>query len=320
MLISCLERVRSVVSRAAKFAVLGGFAALAIAANPAAAQSADLVVNQADSPDPGPAGGVFTYTIRVDNNGPDAAVGVNFADTLPPGSTFVGVATTQGTCSPPAAGVVNCALGGSRVPRQRDGDHPGHPAHAWRLHEHRVGDVGHDRSQHVEQPQRHRSDDGAERHRHGAGRRQPGRTGQRRHRLQLRADGDQQRPAGGGVADDRVRGSRGRVRHVRADRHRLGVRAGGGLPAVRGADHHLHAQHVARVRRERAEPDGPRRRQRRRFRHRCVHREFAAARRQFVEQHGHGDHDRQQRLLGRLDHEDRGTSRRSASAATSRTR
>ncbi len=111
MLISCLERVRSVVSRAAKFAVLGGFAALAIAANPAAAQSADLVVNQADSPDPGPAGGVFTYTIRVDNNGPDAAVGVNFADTLPPGSTFVGVATTQGTCSPPAAGVVNCALG-----------------------------------------------------------------------------------------------------------------------------------------------------------------------------------------------------------------
>jgi len=115
MMNSCLERVRSVVSRAAKLAVLGGFAALAIAAHPASAQpaqSADLVVNQADSPDPGPAGGVFTYTIRVDNNGPDAAVGVNFADTLPPGSTFVGVTTTQGTCNPPAAGVVNCALGG----------------------------------------------------------------------------------------------------------------------------------------------------------------------------------------------------------------
>ena len=112
MSISCLEHVRSVASRAAKFAVLGGFAALAIAANPASAQSADLVVNQADSPDPGPAGGVFTYTIRVDNNGPDAAVGVNFADTLPPGSTFVGVTTTQGTCNPPAGGVVNCALGG----------------------------------------------------------------------------------------------------------------------------------------------------------------------------------------------------------------
>ncbi|MCC7217075.1 MAG: DUF11 domain-containing protein [Burkholderiales bacterium] len=80
-------------------------------ANPAFAQSADLVVNQADSPDPGPAGGVFTYTIRVDNNGPDTATGIDFADTLPPGSTFVGVTTTQGTCSPPVGGVVNCALG-----------------------------------------------------------------------------------------------------------------------------------------------------------------------------------------------------------------
>ncbi|MFO1316169.1 MAG: hypothetical protein U1F58_11255 [Burkholderiales bacterium] len=87
------------------------FAGFALASAPAAAQSADLVVNQADSPDPGPAGGVFTYTIRVDNNGPDTATGINFADTLPPGSTFVGVTTTQGTCSPPAGGVVNCALG-----------------------------------------------------------------------------------------------------------------------------------------------------------------------------------------------------------------
>ena len=186
----------------------------------------------------------------------------------------------------PSRASSNCALGDLAYLANATVTHPGHPADAWRLHEHRVGDVGHDRSQHVEQPQRHRSDDGAERHRHGAGRRQPGRTGQRRHRLQLRADGDQQRPAGGGVADDRVRGSRGRVRHVRADRHRLGVRAGGGLPAVRGADDHLHAQHVARVRRERAEPDGPRGRQRRRFRHRRVHREFAAARRQLGEQHG----------------------------------
>ena len=112
MSISCSARARSIVSRAAKFAVLGCFAALAIAANPASAQSADLVVNQADNPDPGPAGGVFTYTIRVDNNGPDATAGVNFADTLPPGSTFVGVATTQGTCNPPSGGIVNCALGG----------------------------------------------------------------------------------------------------------------------------------------------------------------------------------------------------------------
>ena len=84
---------------------------LAAFALPAHAQFADLVVNQADSPDPGPAGGVFTYTIRVDNNGPNPAIGVAFADTLPPGSTYVGAGTTQGTCGAPVAGVVTCALG-----------------------------------------------------------------------------------------------------------------------------------------------------------------------------------------------------------------
>ena len=108
---SCFARAGALVSRWTKFAAAAGFAALAAAASPAYAQSADLVVNQADSPDPGPAGGVFTYTIRVDNNGPDTSTGISFANTLPPGSTFVGVATTQGTCNPPVAGVVNCDLG-----------------------------------------------------------------------------------------------------------------------------------------------------------------------------------------------------------------
>ncbi|MGI8894514.1 MAG: DUF11 domain-containing protein, partial [Casimicrobiaceae bacterium] len=79
-------------------------------AAPAQAQSADLVINHSDSPDPGPAGGVFTYTVRVDNNGPDAAIGVGLSDTLPPGATFVGVATTQGGCSQ-AGGIVSCTLG-----------------------------------------------------------------------------------------------------------------------------------------------------------------------------------------------------------------
>ena len=77
----------------------------------ALAQSADLVVNHADTPDPGPAGGVFTYTVRVDNNGPNSAVGVTLADTLPVGSTFVDVTTTAGTCNAPVGGIVNCALG-----------------------------------------------------------------------------------------------------------------------------------------------------------------------------------------------------------------
>ena len=83
---------------------------LIVAAVPAQAQLADLVVNQADSPDPGPAGGVFTYTIRIDNNGPSDATGVTLTNTLPPGSTFVGVSATQGSCTL-GGGSANCALG-----------------------------------------------------------------------------------------------------------------------------------------------------------------------------------------------------------------
>ena len=75
------------------------------------AQSADLVVNQSDSPDPGPAGGVYTYTIRVDNNGPDTAPGVSLCRHAAARLHVRQRCPTQGTCNPPAAGVVNCALG-----------------------------------------------------------------------------------------------------------------------------------------------------------------------------------------------------------------
>jgi uncharacterized repeat protein (TIGR01451 family) len=93
-------------------AFMGALCAFAAAvALPAHAQQADLVINQSDSPDPGPAGGVFTYTIRVDNNGPDAATAVSFSGTLPAGAAFVSVAQTQGACSQ-AAGIVTCTLGG----------------------------------------------------------------------------------------------------------------------------------------------------------------------------------------------------------------
>lgn len=96
---------RSVASRFRWLLLAGG-----LFAGAAMAQSADLVVNHADSPDPGPAGGIFTYTLRIDNNGPNGATGVTLTDTLPAGSTFVDVATTAGSCSQ-AAGVVNCTLG-----------------------------------------------------------------------------------------------------------------------------------------------------------------------------------------------------------------
>ncbi len=94
-----------------RLGALAAFVTFSVIAATASAQQADLVVNQADSPDPGPAGGVFTYTIRVDNNGPDASIGITLTDTLPPGSTFVGAATTQGSCGAPVAGVLTCSLG-----------------------------------------------------------------------------------------------------------------------------------------------------------------------------------------------------------------
>lgn len=86
------------------------FLATGLLAGAALAQSADLVVNHSDSPDPAPAGGIVTYTLRIDNNGPDTAVGATLADTLPTGSVFVDVNTTAGTCNQ-ASGVVNCTIG-----------------------------------------------------------------------------------------------------------------------------------------------------------------------------------------------------------------
>lgn len=102
---SAPSAARSVVRRFRWLLLAGG-----LFAGAAMAQSADLVVNHADSPDPGPAGGIFTYTLRIDNNGPNGATGVTLTDTLPTGSTFVDVATTAGSCGE-AAGVVSCTLG-----------------------------------------------------------------------------------------------------------------------------------------------------------------------------------------------------------------
>ncbi|WP_298213902.1 IPTL-CTERM sorting domain-containing protein [Acidovorax sp.] len=86
------------------------FLATGLLAGAALAQSADLVVNHSDSPDPAPAGGIVTYTLRIDNNGPNTAVGATLTDTLPSGSVFIDVSTTAGTCNQ-AGGVVDCAIG-----------------------------------------------------------------------------------------------------------------------------------------------------------------------------------------------------------------
>ena len=79
----------------------------------AAAQSADLVVTKADSPDPVAPGGNLTYTITVTNNGPDPADNAFWSDTLPAETTFVSLASPGGwSCSMPAVGAggtVSCS-------------------------------------------------------------------------------------------------------------------------------------------------------------------------------------------------------------------
>jgi uncharacterized repeat protein (TIGR01451 family) len=52
-------------------------------------------------------GGEITYSIQVKNNGPERAGGVVLADALPPGTTLVAAAASQGTCG----GTVSCSLG-----------------------------------------------------------------------------------------------------------------------------------------------------------------------------------------------------------------
>ncbi len=76
------------------------------------APAADLSVTKTDSPDPVKAGQNVTYTITVQNNGPDAATGVTLTDQLPRNAGYGSTSTTQGTCSlKPDKTAVTCNLG-----------------------------------------------------------------------------------------------------------------------------------------------------------------------------------------------------------------
>jgi len=75
----------------------------------AVSASADLSITLTDAPDPVAVGGTLTYTATITNNGPDAASGVAFTDTLP-AVTFVSVSATQGSCAQ-SLGVVSCSIG-----------------------------------------------------------------------------------------------------------------------------------------------------------------------------------------------------------------
>ena len=76
---------------------------MAYAADP---QIASLI----DDPDPVPAGGVYSYVMRVDNNAADAATNTRLRVTVPAGATFVSATPASQNCAPVSATVVECDL------------------------------------------------------------------------------------------------------------------------------------------------------------------------------------------------------------------
>jgi uncharacterized repeat protein (TIGR01451 family) len=72
-------------------------------------QVADLTVTQSDAPDPQFEGLQIDYHVLVTNSGPSAA-SVMLTDTIPSGSTYLGVTTSQGSCAHDA-GAITCSLG-----------------------------------------------------------------------------------------------------------------------------------------------------------------------------------------------------------------
>jgi uncharacterized repeat protein (TIGR01451 family) len=92
-------------------------AAMCLAAVGVAAptDTSDLRITKADSPDPIAAGSTLTYTIQVQNLGPDPATGVVVSDPLPKGVDFVSATATQGTCAENGK-AVRCDLGAIAAP------------------------------------------------------------------------------------------------------------------------------------------------------------------------------------------------------------
>jgi uncharacterized repeat protein (TIGR01451 family) len=83
------------------------------------ATSADLSVTKTDNADPVTAGTNLTYTITVNNAGPNTANLATLSDTVPADTTFVSLASPGGwTCTTPAVGAtgaINCSNPGMIV-------------------------------------------------------------------------------------------------------------------------------------------------------------------------------------------------------------
>jgi len=87
----------------------------AVAGAAAPTGSANLKITKTDSPDPVNVGATLTYTIKVEDLGPEAATGVTVTDTLPKGVDFVSATSTLGSCAQQAR-KVTCTLGSMPAP------------------------------------------------------------------------------------------------------------------------------------------------------------------------------------------------------------
>jgi uncharacterized repeat protein (TIGR01451 family) len=96
------------------------FAGVGTAASPG---STDLAIAKTDSPDPVSVGSTLTYTIQVQNLGPNAATGVTVTDQLPKGVDFVSATATSGQCVRKGK-KVTCELGGLSAPTINYGGPP----------------------------------------------------------------------------------------------------------------------------------------------------------------------------------------------------
>jgi uncharacterized repeat protein (TIGR01451 family) len=73
--------------------------------------SADLAVVQTASSNKMTTNNMLTYTMAITNYGPATAVAATLSDTLPAEVIFSSVTPSQGSCNPPSAGMIVCALG-----------------------------------------------------------------------------------------------------------------------------------------------------------------------------------------------------------------
>ncbi len=74
------------------------------------ALGADLRIDLSDAPDPATVGASVTYTVTVENFGPEDATNVEVENILPQGASFVSATPSQGSCTQ-ILPVVACGLG-----------------------------------------------------------------------------------------------------------------------------------------------------------------------------------------------------------------